>query len=232
MGASRAVKLRPLGRAMMRNFGWKLGSLLLATVLWFAIVGEPEAVATHSVPILYRNLSKDLLIGQDAIDSVRLELRGPASRLNSAALSDLTVELDLADIKNPGERTFTLSDNDLRLPEGVTFMRAIPSQLRLRTARRIAKDVPVEVRFSAPPPAGYVIVHQEIFPETVRIAGPEHRVDTISAAQTDAIDLANVTADGNYRVTTFISDPQVWFESAPVVNVKLTIARREQKNYP
>lgn len=220
---------RLFGRAVTRNFGWKLGSLLLAVLLWFAIVGEPEAVTTHSAPILYRNLSQDLLIGQDAIDSVRLELRGPSGRLSTAALSDLTVELDLSDIKKPGERTFTLSGSDLRLPDGVTFLRAIPSQLRLRFARRESKEVPVEVRFSAMPPAGYAIVHQEVTPEKVRIAGPEYRVDTIRVAETDAIDLGAVTSDGSFRVNTFISDPQVWFESAPAVTVKLTIAKRDQQ---
>lgn len=220
---------RTFGQVITRNFGWKLGSLLLATLLWFAIVGEPEAVTTRAAPILYRNLSADLLIGQDAIDSVRLELRGPNGRLTTAALSDVAVELDLADITDPGERTYTLSDGDLHLPDGVTLLRAIPSQLRLRFARRKSKDVPVEVRFTALPPEGYSIVHEEISPEKLRIAGPEHRVDGIAVAQTDSIDLSNVTGDGTYRVNTYISDPQVWFESRPVVSVTLSIARRDDK---
>lgn len=223
--------MRPLGRAVTRNLGWKLGSLLLAVLLWFAMVGAPEAVTTHSAPILYRNLSQELLIGQDAVDSVRLELRGPSGRLSSAALSDLAVELDLGEIKSPGERTFTLSDSDLRLPDGVTFIRAIPSQLRLRFARRATKDVPVEVRFSALPPPGFSIVHQQVTPEKVRVAGPEYRVNAIRLAQTDAIDLSGATTDQTIRVNTFIADPQVWFESAPAVTVKLTIARSDEKNH-
>jgi YbbR domain-containing protein len=223
------VRWRLLGRAITRNFLWKLGSLLLAVLLWFAIVGEPEAVATHSVPILYRNLSNGLLIGQDAIDSVRVELRGPAGRLSATSLSDLAVELNLSQIKEPGERTFTLSDKDLRMPDGVTFMRAIPSQLRLNFTRRKEKDVPVEVRFTALPPAGYRIVQEEIAPERLRIAGPEYRVDAIAVAQTDAIDLTGATSGGTYRVNTFISDPQVWFESTPMVSVKIAVAKSDEQ---
>ena len=220
------MTLRPLTRAIARNFGWKVGSLLIAVLLWFGIVGEPEVVTTRAAPILYRNVSKELLIGQDAIDSVRLELRGPAGRLSSAALSDVAVDLDLAAINTAGERTFTLSDGDLRLPDGVTFLRAIPSQLRLRFARRKSKDVPVEVRFNSPPPSGYAIVHEEIQPGNLRIAGPEGRVDAIAAAQTDAIDLSHATTSGDYRVNTFLADPQVWFESPPAVTVKLTIEKK------
>ncbi|HUA84101.1 MAG TPA: CdaR family protein [Bryobacteraceae bacterium] len=223
------MTLRPLGRAIARNFGWKLGSLLLAVLLWFAIVGEPEVVTTHPAPILYRNLSPDLLIGSDSIDSVRLELRGPAGRLSSSALSDAAVDLDLGGIKKPGERTFTLSDNDLRLPDGVTFLRAVPSQLRLRFSRRETKEVPVQVRFSALPPRGFSIIHEEISPPTVRIAGPEARVNEIAVAQTDGIDLSGVTTGGNYHLNTFVADPQVWFESAPAVDVKIIIGRNDDQ---
>ncbi len=220
------MTLRPLTRALSRNFGWKLGSLLIAVLLWFAYVGEPEAVTMRTAPILYRNLSKDLLIGQDAADSVRLALRGPAGRLSSAALGDVAVDLDLGGIQSPGERTFTLSDGDLRLPDGITFLRAIPSQLHLQFARRKSKEVPVEVRFSSPPPAGYRIVRQEVQPGRLRIAGPEARVDAIAVAQTDAIDVSAVTGTGEYRVNTFLSDSQVWFESPPTVTVKLAVGKK------
>jgi YbbR domain-containing protein len=212
-------------RLITHNFGWKAGSLLLAVALWFAIVGEPELVTTRAVPILYKNLPGDILIGSDAIDVVRLELRGPSGRLTTGALSDLAVTLDLANVSGPGERTFTLSDNDLHLPQGVTFLRAIPSQLRLRFGRRKTKDVPVEVRFSAPPPSGFKVIRQEAVTDVLRISGPEHRVDAVLSAETDAIDLSAVTQSSEIHVNTLVADPQVWLESAPAVTVKLTIEK-------
>jgi hypothetical protein len=217
-------------RLITHNFGWKLGSLVLAVALWFAIVGEPELVTTHAVPILYKNLSPDILIGSDAIDVVRLELRGPSGRLSTGSLSDLAVTLDLASVSGAGERTFTLSDSDLHLPTGVTFVRAIPSQLRLRFGRRITRDVPVQVRFAAPPPSGYEVVRQEVVPEVLRISGPEHRVEAVQSAQTDAIDLSRITQGAEMRVTTFVADPQVWLESSPTVTVKLTIEKNGKHN--
>jgi YbbR domain-containing protein len=217
-------------RLITHNFGWKLGSLTLAVGLWFAIVGEPELVTTHAVPILYKNLASDILIGSDAVDTVRLELRGPSGRLSTAALADLTVTLDLASVSGPGERTFTLSDTDLHLPEGVTFLRAIPSQLRLRFGRRKTKDIPIDVRFAAPPPSGYEVVKQEVIPQVLRISGPEHRVDAIQSAQTDAVDLSGITQATEIRVNTLVADPQVWLESPALVTVKLTIERSGKHN--
>lgn len=214
-----------LWRRLVHNLWWKLGSLAVSILLWFAIVGEPEMATIHNVPILYKNLPKDLLIGSNAVDAVRVELRGPSSRLSSASLTEVAFMIDLSNIDGPGERTFTLSDADIRLPDGVTFLRSIPSQLRVRFARVKSKDVPVEIRFGSPIGAGYRIVAQEVTPQTIRISGPENRIDAISSAETDAIDLNGVTQSSEVHVNTFVPDPQVWFDSPPVVTVHLTVEK-------
>ncbi|MGA3187036.1 MAG: CdaR family protein [Bryobacteraceae bacterium] len=210
-----------------RNFGWKAGSLALAVLLWLAILGEPELVTTHTAPILYKSLPHGLLIGSDALDQVRVELRGPSGKLSPDRLEEMAVLLDLADVKGPGERTFTLSDADFHLPQGVTFLRSVPSQLRVRFARLVSREVPVNVRIYAQPPAGYRIVSQETVPDKLRIAGPEGRVNTVAGAETDALDLSGVRANQEMKVNAFISDPQVRFEVSPVVTVKLVIGKNE-----
>jgi hypothetical protein len=214
-------------RLVTRNFGWKLGSLTLAVLLWFAILGEPELVTTHTAPILYKSLPQNLLIGIDALDQVRVELRGPSGKLSPDHLAEMAVLLDLSDVKGPGERTFTLSDADFHLPQGVTFLRSVPSQLRVRFSKLMSRDVPVNIRIYAPPPAGYRVVGEEAVPNSLRIAGPEGRVATVPGAETDAIDLSGVTESREIKVNAFVSDPQVRFEVSPVVTVKLTIEKNQ-----
>lgn len=215
-------------RLITHNFGWKLGSLMLAVLLWFAILGEPELVTTHTAPILYKNLSQGLLIGIDALDQVRVELRGPSGKLTPDRLGEMAVLLDLADVKGPGERTFTLADADFHLPQGVTFLRSVPSQLRVRFSRLVSREVPVAIRVSAPLPSGYRIVHQETVPETLRIAGPEGRVQTVNSAETDAINLSGITANTELKANAYITDPQVRFEVSPLVTVKLVIEKIQE----
>jgi YbbR domain-containing protein len=217
-------------RLVTRHFGWKLGSVLMAVLLWIAIDGEPELVTTHPVPILYKNLPRDLLIGSDAIDQVRVELRGPSGRLTASSLSDLAAVLDLSSIEGPEKRTFTFAESDFHLPAGVIFLRAVPSQLQLQFGRRKSRDVPVEVRFSTAPPEGYAIAGQQVTPAQIRIAGPERRVDAIASAQTDPISLSGVTQRTEIRVNTFVADPQVWLESPPMVTVIVTIEKRGKTN--
>jgi len=215
-------------RLIAHNVGWKLGSLTLAVLLLFAILGEPELVTTHTAPILYKSLPQGLLIGIDAVDQVRVELRGPSRKLSPDRLAEMAVWLDLSDVKGPGERTFTLSDADFHLPQGVTFLRAVPSQLRIRFGRLVSREVPVNIRISASPPPGYRIVRQESVPEKLRIAGPEGRIAAVTSADTDAIDLSGITADAEIRSSAFVSDPQVRFEISPAVIVKVTIEKTGQ----
>jgi len=215
-------------RLLTRNFGWKAGSLALAVLLWMAILGEPELVTTHTAPILYKNLPRNLLIGADAIDQVRVELRGPSGELSPNNLAELAVMLDLSSVNGPGERTFTLSDTDFHLPQGVTFLRSVPSQLRVRFARMLTREVPVVLRISGRPPAGYCVVSSQVVPPTLRIAGPEGRVNAVSSAETDSVDLSSVTSNADIKVNAFITDPQVRFESAPAVTVKVVIEKNKE----
>jgi YbbR-like protein len=215
-------------RLITRNLGWKLGSLALAVLLWFAILGEPELVTTHTAPILYKNLPRGLLIGSDALDQVRVELRGPSGKLSPDRLAEMAVLLDLSGVQGQGERTFTLSDADFLMPQGVTFLRSVPSQLRVRFARSMSREVPVNVRIYAPPPAGYRVVHQEAIPDKLRIAGPESRVISVTSAETDAIDLSGIRSNAEIKANAFLSDPQVRFEVSPAVIVRVTIEKTGQ----
>jgi YbbR domain-containing protein len=104
-------------------------------------------------------------------------------------------------------------------------MRAIPSQIRLKFERRLAQSVTVEPRFAGPPPQGYRVVRQEIFPRQLRITGPQSRVQQVTFVQTDPIDLTGTVSNGEFRVSAYVSDPQVRFESSPIVVVRVMLEK-------
>jgi diadenylate cyclase len=208
-----------------KNLGWKLGSLLLAVLLWLAFSSAPLVVTTHTAPIVYNNLANGWMVAGNSPETVHLELRGPAGRLTVSSLAETVVRFDLANVGGTEDRTFTISDSNLNLPPGVAFLRAVPSQLRLHLARLAQKVVPVEVRYSGALPAGYQLAGQSVSPEQLSIAGAETPVTSVTQVQTDPINLHSVTQSGDYRVDAFVDDPQVHFESPPQVTVHLTIER-------
>ncbi len=173
-----------------------------------------------------KGLNSDLLIGSDAVDQVRVELRGPTSKLRPSSLTDLAILIDLSGSARAARTpTFTLSGTDLHLSPGVTFIRAVPSQLRVPIARKVSKDVPVQIQIGAPPPAGYHVTGMDASPAVVRIDGPEPRVGPITSAQTEAIDLSHSTSATEVHVNVFVADTRVGLESDPVVTVRFNIEK-------
>ncbi|HLJ14374.1 MAG TPA: CdaR family protein [Bryobacteraceae bacterium] len=210
------------------HFGWKLLSLGIATALWLAIVDEPVLLTSQPVPIFYTHLPKNLEIGSEVPDRVHLEVSGPARKLTSESLAETSVRIDLSRIQHPGVQTFTINTSNIDLPDGVTFLRAMPSQLRLRFERYASRAIPVDVRFAGPPPLGYRVARKEVQPETLQIGGPEDRVSQIEFAQTDPVDIGNVFGEAQFRVNTYVVDPQVRFESSPMVTVKIWMEKIPQ----
>src|SRR5437879_3449530 len=114
-------------RFLTANLALKTLSLVIAGVLWFLFVGEPELVTSEPAGIFLKNLPRDIEVGSGMPDRVHLELRGPAGKLTPARLANIAVLLDLASVEGPGERTFTIGPGSVNLPTGVTFLRAVPS---------------------------------------------------------------------------------------------------------
>ncbi|HYP13346.1 MAG TPA: YbbR-like domain-containing protein, partial [Bryobacteraceae bacterium] len=152
-----------------------------------------------------------------------------AARLRASALNETALVLDLGSIHEPGEQTFTVTKDTLTLPTGVVLVRAVPSQVRVRLERRASREVPVEIRFSGPPPEGYRVVHQETTPAQIRIVGPESQVEQVTSVQTDPVDLSSKLATSEFRVPFYIPNPQVRTEqqeSVVVVRVGLEKVNR------
>lgn len=216
---------RWIWRRLTHNLGWKLASLGLSVLLWFAIVGEPELVAIQPVPLLYRNLPPNLLLRSDAPDQVHAELRGPSGRLTRETLSEVFAAVDLRGVEKPGTMTFTLSESDFSLPQGVTFLRAVPSQVSLRFEWILSKRVPVTIQLTGALPDGYRLAAQTVDPETLEVSGPETSVRGIEFATTDPVDLSGLTGNAQVKVNAFVSEPRAQFTSQPVVTVHLTIEK-------
>jgi hypothetical protein len=68
---------------------------------------------------------------------------------------------------------------------------------------------------------------QELVPPKLRIVGPQSRVNAVEFAETDRIDLSQKLAEIGLRVNAFVRDPQVRFESPPVVQVRVVIEKAQ-----
>ena len=122
-------------RALTRNLGWKVLSVVLAITLWIAVDGEPELVTLQSVPVFYQNVESNLALVANPPAAVRIELRGASDVLSRENLANVAVVLDLAGLTEPGERVFPVTRANITLPAGVRFVRSDPPELRLHLDR-------------------------------------------------------------------------------------------------
>jgi hypothetical protein len=212
-------------RIVTHNVGWKLLAVAVAVLIWALVASEPELASFAAVSLQYKNLPADLEISSSLIETVYLEVRGPSGELRALNTHRPALVLDMAGVR-AGERTFALTEKDVRLPRGVHLVRAIPSQVRFDFEQRATREVPVKVRFNLENQPDYEVDTFTVTPSQVRIQGPESHVARVAAAVSDPVDLAGVTGQAEFRVSTFLEDSYVRFQSSPAVVVSVRTKRK------
>jgi YbbR domain-containing protein len=212
-------------RWLTHNLGWKLLSLMAATVVWWNIANDPDLAAFISAPVQFRNYPNDLEISSAIVDTIDVEARGPAGQLRDLRSARLSAVIDFSSVKTPGERTFTLTSEEVQLPRGVQLVRTVPAQLRFTFEHRATRELKVDVPTSGTLPDGLSLESVEVNPPTLTITGPESRVRAASNAVTDPIELRQVTGDVQRHLSVFVAEPEVRFVKAPQVTVKIHLKR-------
>jgi YbbR-like protein len=210
-------------RFLTTNLGWKLLSLVAAFGIWMDVASEPELATIVSVPVEYNNFPAGLEISSRIVESIDVEARGPAGHLGSLQDPGIAAVLDFSDVREPGERTFTITGRELKLPRGITMIRTIPAQLRFNFEKQATKEIPVDVKFSGLLPAGLSMGAVEVTPSQLSITGPESRVKNSPALISDPFDLSGVSADTERTLAVYESEPEVRILDAPRVTVKIQI---------
>lgn len=212
-------------RVVFRNLWWKLLSLALAMLVWVAISREPEMTTVLAAPVQFKSLPGNLEISSEIVESVDLEIQGPAGLLRNLSEKRVSVVLDFSSVHDPGERTFSVTRDSTNLPRGVALMRVIPSQLRFTFERVLVRRIPVHPQVSGTLPSGLHIVDLIPNPPELAISGPESRVRNLTVVRTDPVDLNGISEDKNVHVTAYLPNSQVRFQGSPEVTVKVLIAK-------
>jgi YbbR domain-containing protein len=214
-------------RFVTRNLGWKLLSLGAAVLLWMAVSSEPELSTFITVPVEYRDLSSNLEINSDVVESVLLEVRGPSGELRGVpgSVPRYAVILDMSSV-GPGQHTFTIDSSDVRLPRGIQLVRAVPAQIRLNFEPSESRSVPVQVRLADGLPTDFQVTDITAEPPVLAVVGPASRVGRVTLVQTDPIHLQPEAGTQQYHVDAFVNDPRVRFENSPEVTVQVTVEKK------
>lgn len=212
---------------LRRNLGLKLTALAGAVTLWTFVATRPTLERAVEAELRYANVPHDLELNPDQVDQVTVILSGDRGRLDELAGGALSAEVDLSDVPGPGERTFTITEESLALPQGVHLVRAIPSQLRLHLEARVRRELEVQPSFVGVAANGYALETYSVYPSSLTVVGPESRVNLLGQVTTDRIDLSRVVGERTYQAAAYMSDPYVRFEDDAEVTVHVKMRSQQ-----
>jgi YbbR domain-containing protein len=207
--------------------GLKTTAVVGAILLWASFAGQPLSEATFDARIQYLNVPEDLELNPDQADRVIAILRGPASRLDQLRNGQLHVLADFSDVYGPGEKTLTIADMTLGLPDDVHLVKAVPSQLRFTLEAQGRREVEIQPQFVGSYEREYALASVRLDPSRLTVIGPESRISLVDVVSTDPIDLTEVVGGRSFRVTAYLPDPYLRFVGDPTVTVEVRMRKRE-----
>ena len=223
-------------------------SLVIDLGIWVYVVSvvSPEYEATiHSIPVELVGAEdladRDLIIVSNKNFTVDLKLLGNRVDLKKLSASNITIQADLSQIKEPGEHTIRY---DIIYPSivqsgNIDALEKHPQYITLTVAERGTKQVPVKVKYKGSVPTDYVADRQnpQINHKTVTITGPVEeleRVDHVSIL-VDLTDQVS-TITGVFRPTICDANGNALMDTAmlscDVKEIQTTIKIQKIKTVP
>ena len=215
-------------RFFTQNFGLKILSLAVALLLWWTVAREPESQLVLRVPIEFYHVPQDLVFNSEVVPQAQIRVRGPQRVLRQMEQSDIHPSVDLAGA-TPGERTYNMTANMIRVPNGAEIEQIVPSQLRLNFDRPLQREVPVKARVTGTFAPGFHIVALVVQPDVVHIAGPAHRVDQIESVITDPVDATGVIGSATFTSNAYTTDPLVRISNPQPIRITVVTEKNPLK---
>lgn len=210
-------------RYVLRNFGLKVLSLLLATGLWLLISRdeEPAEVALRA-PIVFQHVPSQLEISSESIPEAQIRVRGPERVIRQLQANEVHAEIDLAGV-GAGDRTYELTSQQVRHPRDVTVVQVLPSQLHLAFDTPESREVEIHPRVTGDFADGELKTDAD--PPRITITGPRHHVDKIDVATTDPIDATGIRGKAVFTTNVYVSDPLVQVAGATSIRVTVLVQK-------
>lgn len=205
-----------------RHLGLKTLSIVLATLIWFAVAGEQIVERALRIPLEFTNLPPQLELVGDTPNLVDVRVRGSSGALSRIAAGELAAVLDLRSARS-GRRLFQLTNNDVRAPFGVEVVQISPSNVSISLENSATKIVPVVPELDGDPRDGYVVGTVAADPATVELAGPASAVDRMTRAITEPVSVEGATRTVTETVNAGVPDSVVRLLSPVSVRVTVTI---------
>ena len=187
--------LRKLDDSLLANASLKFVSLIIAVVLWFVVLESRNVEVTKEVPIEIMTPS-DLVVANDVADRVAFKLSGPKAFLrNISARKESAIKVNLESQK-AGLVTYRFFSDNIQVPIGVKVLSVNPTAIVVKLEPVKGKEIPIRLVTKGEVAPGFRLEHLELIKHTLKVRGPETRIEGISEATTVPLDLGRLRDSG------------------------------------
>ncbi len=202
-------------KKILRNWGLKLISLVIAVALWFVAVQVNDPKETRSFSNIKVNLTNTELLEQENkayevlenSDTVRVTVRAPKSVIDTLRASDIVAEADVSKLTeiNTIGIAYSIQNVDIDLDESsITGNRNV---VKLSVEEKKTKWVAIQYNTVGEVEEGYVVSSVASDLTMVEISGPQSAVDRVHHAAVE-IDVTGAVTDvsANFEILLYDAD--------------------------
>jgi YbbR domain-containing protein len=201
---------------IFRNWGLKLASLFLATVLWFLVVQIDDPQESRVFGNIKVNLTNtDLLEAENKVyeildntDTVRVTVRAPRSVVEEIQSSDIIAEADMSKLTdiNTIAITYDLQNVDMASAK-ITGNHDV---IKLNVEEKASKYVSIAYNTVGETADGYMVGNISMDQNMIEVSGPKSAVEKVASAGVEVnVTGASNSLSANMEIRLYDSDNNV-----------------------
>ena len=202
-------------------------SLVIATGLWYLVVGRDHVETQVELRVEYRGLPDGLVIREGMVNHISVRLRGSAELLRNLHSRDLVYTVDLSGVQR-GATALPLAVDSMPDFKAFEILEIMPSRLVLEADALTERVVPLENKMlPLPADSPYLISHAILEPSFVTVKGPETQVNSLDRLIVVYDPTKNASEGPHEANVAIVAPPQVEI-TPPVTTLRYSLDLKTQ----
>jgi YbbR domain-containing protein len=159
-------------------------------------------------------------------EEISISIKGENEQsLQAIRSEDFRVYADLSETAAEGEFDVPVryTRKGAALAADAYVDRVEPISVKIVLEREVTKELAVEPTLRGSPAGGYTLSEYTILPSTVKISGPQSRIDVIDKVITKEIDLSGRTGDFAVKTALDFDEPRVTVEGSQSIEFRASV---------
>lgn len=216
-----------------REENFKLGFaafilIICVTGIWFSFSRGLETLVSLEVPIEYQKRDPNVELVESSLNTVKVHLSGAGALLKSITTDQVNVRIDLGKAV-VGQNTFTITQDNISLPPGVTLKRVEPQVVDVILDIPIKKELPVQIDWIGRMADHLILESAAVEPDRVSVIGGSRVMEKINTIYTEKISLDNIDKAGRLYVNLALNPASLKVAEASNSKVLITYTVRKRE---